>query len=155
MIMYFDYRLTSCYDGFGVSKNQECRSNVILSNKTCTGWLSYTPLNGNPKTIIDELATLLTSGRMSTRNRNIIEKSYNASNNSLLVAEQLFLSAPEFHSTGLVRSNDTKRKVGSVSRSCKAYKAVVHILLKGGCDSYNMLVPHSQCQAAQTGMFYI
>ena len=96
---------------------------------------------------------MLTSGRMSNKNRDIITKAYSSSSDSIRVAEQLFISAPEFHSTGLVRSNGINRQIEPVTGTCKSYKAVVHIMLKGGCDSYNMLVPHSQCQAAGKGVF--
>ena len=123
-----------------------------MPGNSSDGWLSYTPRNpGSEKLVIDELSTLLTSGRMSSKNRNIIAESFTASNDGLRAVEQLFVSAPEFHSTGLVRSNGTERKLESVPGTCKPYKALVHILLKGGCDSYNMLVPHSQCLAAGKG----
>lgn len=147
------FSLTNCFNGFGVAKNILCRPDLVFAKERSAGWLSYN--SSNPTLAIDELATLLTSGRMSSQKRNLITANCNFSKSDcLLKAEQLILSSPEFHSTGLVRSNGVERETKSTLGTCKPYKAIVHILLKGGCDSYNMLVPLSQCQGAGIGKLY-
>jgi hypothetical protein len=88
---------------------------------------------------------------MSTKNRYIVAESYASAKDGLRAAEQLIISAPEFHSKGLVKSSGTGHQAVPSPETCKSYKAIIHILLKGGCDSFNMLVPHSQCTTAGTG----
>lgn len=67
---------------------------------------------------------------------------------------KLISMAPEFHSTnennyGATPSPRTKPpKVPSQNRP---YKAVVVVFLEGGADSYNMLVPHSNCEKQAEG----
>merc|ERR1712242_631536 len=58
--------------------------------------------------VVDELATLLTSGRLSSKKRKIIANAYRQKldNNddaqaALRLAMQLMLTTPEFHSTNL------------------------------------------------------
>lgn len=102
--------------------------------------------------IVDGLATLLTSGRMNVANRQIIRDSYFSEKNNakkskaLIVAQQLAIASPEFHVTGKSDTIGTARKVLPARvKTCKKHKALVHIFLKGGCDSFNLLVPHSEC----------
>ena len=66
--------------------------------------------------------------------------------NLLQLAQKLIVLSPEFHALGTTREAQKKRpEVVSPTKTCQEYKAVVHILLKGGCDSFNLLVPHSRC----------
>ncbi len=147
--------LTSCFDGLG---ERFCFSFAKEGDfHLAEGNLTYTPVNsGNSREVIDEMGLLLTSGRINNSNRNIIRnayaKAYQSTNDhsaAFRMATQLMILSAEFHSTGLSRNSVIKRPspFGTVTKSCKDYKAVVHLLLDGGMDSYNLLVPHSQCSS--------
>ena len=86
---------------------------------------------------------------MCKENREIIKKEMKKSSSwksALRSAQRLLLLSPEFHASGISRKNDIEREVISFSKRTKApsdYKAIVHLMLRGGCDSYNMLIPHT------------
>ena len=136
-------------NGFWDSK-KKCRNPLEGNFKGSVGRLSYTPTNTSTiDAVIDELSTLLTSGRMSKENRAIIKKQVAKSrsrNSALRSAQRLLLLSPEFHALGISRKTLVEREVLSFAKKTKTpgdYKAVVHLMLKGGCDSYNMLIPHT------------
>ena len=145
-------RLSSCYGGLA---NPACKRYTEESGdyRSSIGRLQYLPKDGSTGIdVVNELATLLTSGRLSVANRNIIKSQYSGvekrdNNATLRIAEQLVMASPEFHTTGkpsiggTVPTNLTSPR----TKSCKKHKAVVHLLLQGGCDSFNLLVPHSEC----------
>jgi uncharacterized protein (DUF1501 family) len=59
-------------------------------------------------------------------------------------AQQLIMLTPEFHATNIARKSGSSRpEPESPKPSTKPYKAVVYVLLDGGMDSFNMLVPHT------------
>jgi hypothetical protein len=99
--------------------------------------------------IVDEIATLLTSGRMSSTKRLFLRESYDAEQDkdrALRLIQQLTVLTPEFHANSIVRETNTVRPMPDANtRTCKPYKAVVHLLLYGGMDSFNLLVPYSGC----------
>ncbi len=135
-------RLNICDGGFGGQK--QCWTDLS------DGYLSYStsdPTNGTQ--VVDDLASLLTSGRLSEHHRNLIEELYSNHQNkaeALKLAQQLIVLSPEFSALGISRETQEKRpELASPTKTCQEYKAVVHILLKGGCDSFNLLVPHSRC----------
>jgi len=67
---------------------------------------------------------------------------------ALRVAQQLIFSSAEFHTNGIPRNTNIRKDTSSTfaKKSCiQNYKAVVHLQLQGGLDSYNLLVPHSGC----------
>ena len=116
------------------------------------GHLTYSPtVKEDSKLIVDEIATLLTSGRMSKGKREFLRKSYGAEQDkdkALRRIQQLAIIVPEFHATGLVREKETFRPFSNTNaKTCKPYKAVVHLMLYGGMDSFNLLAPHSGCGA--------
>ena len=67
--------------------------------------------------------------------------------NAIKHAQKLFLASSELHATSLNRPKPTARldKLPQVAYG-RPYKAVVIMLLLGGCDSYSLLVPHSKCK---------
>jgi len=91
------------------------------------------------------MSTLLTAGRLSKDNREIIRQAY--LQNGKEVALQLIASTSEFHTTNQVLTKSGHdRLVGMEEASPNEnnesdYKAVVYMNLGGGVDSYNMLVP--------------
>uniref|UniRef100_A0A7R9ZFB4 DUF1501 domain-containing protein n=1 Tax=Pseudictyota dubia TaxID=2749911 RepID=A0A7R9ZFB4_9STRA len=105
--------------------------------------------------LVDDLATLLTAGRLSADNRAIVVNAvdHTITNNvgftlaeqGLELAQQLIATTAEFHSTNIVKKGGPARAVddSSGSQSLSPYKAVVFLMLAGGCDSYQMLVPHT------------
>ncbi len=145
--------MTSCNDGLGA----RCPSNDAKHGLKSSGYFSYdSPSPHDSNEVIDELCTLLTAGRMSVTNRRIVRDAYShtytTSNDrayALQIAQQLILVSAEFHSTSLTKNLPIKRELDSFvgKKTCNKYKAVVHLILQGGVDSYNLLVPHSQCQA--------
>ncbi len=149
-------RMTNCFGGFG--SGQSCKVNSISRrtiNLPSSGHLTYVPEGKGFRSsyedfVIQDLATLLTSGRLSSYHRNIMKQAYLTANNEaegLRIVQRLMILSPEFHQTGTVQGLAQQRSpISPVTKVCKEYKAVIHILLKGGCDSFNMLVPHSQCR---------
>lgn len=153
------YGLSSCYGGFGREEggrnNPEC--NEIASpnydGPVNSGELTYS-ISGSPAQIVDELALLLTSGRLSPENRQRIEEAISAEpeTEAIKTAQLLIASTPEFHATNLVRKSGEERPVDpSPQPSSKPYKAVVYLLLAGGADTYNVLAPHSCPQTNSNG----
>jgi hypothetical protein len=97
--------------------------------------------------MIDELATIMTAGRLSSANRLVIEDAVKNETNATLAAikvQQLLLTTGEFHATGPVtKSTGSRTFVASEEASSSSYKAVVFVMLKGGADTYNFIVPHT------------
>jgi uncharacterized protein (DUF1501 family) len=125
---------------------------------TSVGYLGYSASDSSDSgvVVVDELATLITSGRLSPENREIIANAYEdvggATNaaTALRVAQELISTAPEFHSTSLNRkiTPAQPRQVSpDPTPSTEPYKAIVYVHLFGGMDSFYMLAPHSSCGA--------
>ena len=127
------------------------------------GWagiLSWAPKAGaSGLEVVDELSTLLTAGRLSQDNRDIIEQVYTQRTidvggskglqQARKVAMQLIASTPEFHTTNqVVTKSGDDRDVPSLATEAQSggsdYKAIIYMDLNGGVDSFNMLVP-MQC----------
>jgi hypothetical protein len=86
---------------------------------------------------------------MSEKKRQILRNFYDAEQDkekALRRIQQLAIVTPEFHTTGIVREKESIRPLPKVNeKTCTPYKAVVHLSLYGGMDSFNLLVPHSGC----------
>jgi len=117
------------------------------SNRLPAGDLAFVPEGTWGTGVVDELATLLTAGRLSSESRAIVQAAYDGIGDpteGLKLAQQLIATTPEFHSTNLVRANGLAREIPTPSTSGdQSYKAVVYLMFSGGCDSYNMLIPHT------------
>ena len=87
---------------------------------------------------------------MSEDKREFLRESYDTEHDkdkALRRIQQLAIIIPEFHATGLVREKESIRPLPNVnSKTCKPYKAIVHLSLYGGMDSFNLLAPHSGCR---------
>lgn len=110
--------------------------------------------------ILDELDVLLTSGRLQSNNRavikSVVEPLMGDVAKAFRAAQQLILSTPEYHSTSLPRKQDTARVLNGYETNPKGqYKAVVVLMLKGGVDSWNMLVPKGQCATTDSYAEYV
>ena len=159
--------LTSCMSGFGTSKAQRtcsCGSAADCKRReTASGELTFTPTSTDAAGAVSELDMLLTGGRLNARSREIIEREYNdalaleqsdlqgASGlpiDGVRRAMQLIVGAAEFHSTQANVLKSQERPPPTVVPSQdRPYKATVVIYLKGGADTFNLLVPHSGCTA--------
>ena len=101
---------------------------------------------------VSQLATLITSGRLSQASHDLIVEQYNTTfysenaETALKTALHLLIVSPEFHSTNPVRPSGLPRlprpQPGTVD---EPYKAIVYVYLFGGMDSFYMLAPHSTC----------
>eukprot|EP00957_Ditylum_brightwellii_P154898 11789574-Ditylum_brightwellii.AAC.1 len=103
--------------------------------------------------MVEELATLLTAGRLTDENKKIITDATKNMNNlakKLKLAQKLMVSTAEFNSNNVPvksvvgrHSEDTYNSNNASDSASDDYKAVVYLFLGGGCDSFNMLVPHT------------
>lgn len=100
--------------------------------------------------VVDELAMLLTSGRLNQERRQYITEVYQQAiddddaTEGLIDIQQLMTFTPEFHTNGLSDEEGENREVPEAPpTSEEPYKAVVYLFLDGGYDSSNMLVPHA------------
>ena len=137
--------LKECDDGFGAFGECEMTDS--------SGRIMYKPSNINdPSAMVRDLSYLLTGGRLNPEKQNAIIAEIAKQPNAMRSYEealQLLLTSPEFHSTNSVdrlapletQSDD----VDSTTPPEPGYKAVVHLFLRGGCDSFNVLLPSTSC----------
>ena len=144
-----DLGLNNCYGGFGDRTTWSCR--FLLDGRYNPpdynrGSLTYVPKNNtNASVVIDDLALLLTGGRVSDTNKLILKDAYE-NLGGITAVQKLMTVIPEFHGTGLVHDTSVLRPDASAPEaSTNRYKAVVILNLAGGADSFNILVPHSEC----------
>jgi len=155
------YGLSKCWGGFSVDYSFEKPNCNLLKagheyNQGSLGKLAYLPSDSSSAgKITDELATLLTGGRLSVASRRVIDKVVEMESDpflKIIKAQQLMLFTPEFHSTNIVRkSGATRPEPQSQPPPSKPYKAVVYVLLEGGMDSFNMFAPHTCLTTNPTG----
>ena len=145
-----NFGLTSCDYGLGDRPTQGCSRLSEGEYSRSQGRLRYKPAAATAEEIVDELATLLTSGRLGRENRDIIIDMYRRELDkeaALRMAQQLIVTTPEYTGTSAVpKSIKKERKSANVATTCRPYKAVVVIMLEGAVDSQNMLIPHSGCE---------
>ena len=150
------YGLGNCNGGFGGTWHSCNEGNFIGSQ----GYLSFarpfnndtTSLDDHVSAVVDELSTLLTSGRLSLASRQIVKSAYKerlvdpsgGADAALRLAQQLIATTPEFHTLNTVRLSSHARSLPEPPQpSGTPYKAIVYVMFSGGADSYNMLVPHT------------
>ena len=62
------------------------------------------------------------------------------------VAQELLLFSSEFHTSNYVQERAVPRTaLPETPSQNRPYKAIVYLWLDGGADTWNLLVPHSQC----------
>ncbi len=112
--------------------------------------LSFARPSTSAEDIVEELDMLLTNGRLSVENKQLIFNEYKkkllteGETAALRMAQQLIVSSPEFHTSNVVRPSGSPRSIpGSPQPKGVPYKAIVYLMLAGGADSFNMLVPHT------------
>lgn len=94
--------------------------------------ISYQPSStATVDDVLNELSVLLTAGRLSDNNRNIIRSAMNDYfatdvGKATRIAQQLLLSTPEFHATSMPRKQGQLREIGGYSSTpTEPYKALV------------------------------
>lgn len=172
MLSLINYGLTNCDNGLGSEVDDPRKNcNRIIEEYDEAWWsqdgnLTFEPTSGNVEEIVNELDVLLTAGRLNGNGHAIMEAAYE---NALLsggsriealkAVQKLFLFTPEFHATNenklldIARINDpTAQPTTAPTQRTNVedsgdgdYKAIVYVLLAGAADSYNFLVPHSEC----------
>ena len=139
-----DMGLTDCFGGFGGHIGAAC--NWLFYNwytynqeKQAMASLRFQPSSTDAVTVVDELALLLTAGRLNTASRTIIQDAYSQelgdtdADSALRLAQKLIITTPEFHSTNVVKPKGKLRPEPEVPQpSTKQYKAVVFVNLNGG-----------------------
>lgn len=136
--------LLSCEEGFGYFGNK-------CETSPSSGALTYSSITTDRAQIVRELTTILTSGRMSDSKQNTIIQAINRETDDNLafqLAVQLIVTSPEFHATNTLNQQASAPTTGSSQnpgRPEDGYKAVIHLTLLGGLDSFNMLVPNTGC----------
>jgi len=112
------------------------------------GHLFYEPASVSLAGQAEELALLLTAGRLSNDNLNRIVQACSPltdQSSQVRCVQQLILSTGEFHTTNALTQSGEDRVKESTggNTSTEPYKAIVYYYLSGGLDSYNMLAPHT------------
>jgi len=141
------YGLSACPSagyGFGFYVNSGgCRDGQY---NRATGSLTYAPAeNATSLEVVDELATLLTAGKLSEESRQIVSEVYASETDAsvgLRKAQKLIVTSPEFHTNTVIKPSGESRPPPPPPQTGNGeYKAIVFLMLSGGCDSYQMLVP--------------
>lgn len=148
------YGFTSCFGGLAGAVGTYCDDYMVSGNdERCRGTLRFAPSDSDSTdSITTELATLLTAGRLPIESREIINQAMKAEPNltvAIMKAQQLMVLTPEFHSTGISSVSGLARSQPEPtvsSSNSTSYKVFVYVLLEGGLDSYNVLVPHTCSQ---------
>jgi uncharacterized protein (DUF1800 family) len=153
-----DYGLGHCNFGFGSDELKSYGLSLSALGRTCNndkyketpndGWLAYTPTATTASGIVEDLDLLLTSGRLSSHSRAIIEGAYDGTDDGLKNVLKLFTNAPEFHATNAHcrEGCELLRPISAPGEcagdGCRQYRAVIVVFLQGGADSWNFLVPY-------------
>lgn len=102
---------------------------------------------GYATTVVDKLATLLTAGRLGNTARAVVADAFNkagSADDGLRLAQELIITTAEFHTTNIAKAtSEPRNNVNFPQPSGKPYKAVIYLMFSGGCDSFNMLTPHT------------
>jgi len=143
------YGVSPCNNGFGKGKNL---SNCVEGDySNAAAKLSFARPSVPAEDVVEELDMLLTNGRLSAENKQILVNAYNSKlpdeAAALRMVQQLIVSSPEFHTSNAVRPSGSPRSIPeSPPPKGVPYKAIVYLMLAGGADSFNMLVPHTCAQ---------
>ncbi len=149
------FGLVSCHNAFGDTLSEDGCPSEEGTTDAAAGKLLYSIPDGmSVDEAIDDLGLLLTAGRLSSTNKNIIkgaidnEYNYGDRPKATRIAQQLILSSPEFHSWGTTHDNSgSKRSVKGYRQPPKhSYKSIVFYYMEGGAELWNLIVPMGGCQ---------
>jgi len=151
------YGLSDCYRsweeeisyGFGYNTNVYGRCDNVGDYRGSNGWYNYRVPSTNSNVVVNELATLLTAGRLSQKNRAILEAAYDTEKDfgDHDSAQRLVLQGiqftPEYNTYQTVAEvKEARPAAPPQALAVGGYKAIVYIFLNGGMDSWNMLPPY-------------
>lgn len=144
------YGLDSAYGGLGLGRGGWEGHRRYGQTGYATGAVKFQPVKGQSSfDVIDELALLLTSGRLSHDKKAKLVQIYDeamerdAVQEALINVQQAMLTTPEFHTNALSdNTGPVLPEDDPVEPSSTPYKAVIYVMLDGGVDSHNLLVPH-------------
>lgn len=147
---FFNFRPHSCNGLKTSNNNNQIRNGAIAT----LDWIPPGGLGGTTAAkVVDDLDLLLTGGRLENKARNIIIQQYNVQKSrrgaaaAKRLAQELMVATPEFQVSNRVqRAIGEKRPTKPKKKPGKPYKAIVYLYVSGGLDSYNLLVPHSNCK---------
>ena len=156
MFSVVKFGITNCYkpslEGLRGANPFSCASTEGDTSLSMAAPQYEPPSTSSVDDILDDLAVLLTAGRLTDKNRAIIkpyvQQFFDEGDvaKATRVAQQLIFASPEYHATGVTRNLSEKREVsGYVEDPVGSYKAVVVLMMLGGADSFNLLVPVSGC----------
>ena len=153
------YGLTSCHKGFGTNIIGRRCATTAKARDSSDGALAFTPSATSSSGVIDELDLLLTGGRLNIRTKGILASAYASklaatsdASEALRTAMSLLVASAEFHATNLNSLLSVPRTLPQDTPSLgRPYKAVIVLMLNGGADSFNMLVPKSGCGTGAGG----
>lgn len=145
------FGLTACFQGFGEITTNDCNGyidDISYRNERSRGTLILS--FGGDDTFVDELAMLLTGGRLNSSSRTMIEANFASKSNpneALLYATKALIATAEFHVTNLFHpiANLSRPDLPVPSLPQEEYKAIVFVMLRGGLDTMNLIVPYSGC----------
>ncbi len=133
-----DIGMSSCFGGLGDTTTVICDDSDKDKDPLdhSHGIITYSPTSSNATEIIDELALLLTAGRLNELSRDVITSAYikkaedEDEAQALRLAQKLIISSPEFQSTGSFYGNSQMRPEPIVpDPTDHSYKAIVFLNL--------------------------
>lgn len=154
MISLLKYGLTDEYGGFGryqVNQYGWAQTITAIGSSTNHGMNRYNSTSlglSTAEQVVDDLATLLTGGRIGGTKRQLLLDAYaytmrlgKGSYEAMINVQQLIVTSPEFHTSNTHVSTGPRPPTAKPPASGKPYKAILYLNLAGGADSYNILVP--------------
>jgi len=133
MMSLIDYGVSSCNQGFGQTA-KGCARGSFGFGESATANETFA-----------ELDLLLTGGRLNSNS--VVREAFETATEEdrLKAAQRAIVMTPEFHAMGDPLVVGTRpAKVVEELASPTSYKATVLLFLRGGADTFNMLVPY-QC----------
>ena len=158
VISLMRYGLTKCQGGFGSTlqvnkRDYDCsiKQGATGPFDTADGHLTFKPSNmSDIDIILDEVSLVLTAGNLGYESRTILKDAfYSASTyeSGYTKVKELFPIVPEFHTSQKhTNINVSKAEIDEIPYLERDYKAIIVLFMHGGCDSYNLIVPHSECK---------
>jgi uncharacterized protein (DUF1501 family)/uncharacterized protein (DUF1800 family) len=154
---FIEWGLHICDQGFGLDIASPPRRCEFPSGRTTAdGGLAWAPEEGATiDEVIDELSLLLTAGRLHEKTRQVLINEYEKVRTitgridleAIRHILKLLVVTPEFETNTYNHITDDARQPENTlpPPQGRAFKALVIVFEAGGSDSFNILVPHSNC----------
>jgi len=103
----------------------------------------------NATAVVDKLDLWLTGSRMSPRSRAAVETAFKTEQDAQMgfkYAQVAAVITPEFNALGEPFARGERAPAPPPpEKVLRSYKAMVLVFMKGGADTWNMLMPHTSC----------